>query len=162
MIFIDHRLAGDTGIALREYNHHVLEQVGPSKTWTGQYGAVESGLADWFACSYLNNPNVGEVAIKAYGDRRRPYVRTLRNERKFGEFKGVRDWEMPFVGAEIWDGACWAIRARLGREIADPIVVAAWQATMWSDDEGRSAPAFIDALCYPPPRQNDCQSQMSK
>src|SRR5262245_55561713 len=38
---------------------------------------------------------------------------------------------MPYVGAEIWGGALWDIRAKLGREVADPIVASAWLGMTW-------------------------------
>jgi hypothetical protein len=68
------------------------------------------------------------------------------NDRKFAEFGTIRDVEMSYVGAEIWGGAFWAIRAKLGREAADAIIAAAWLAMTWPPEESGRAPAFVEAL----------------
>src|SRR5262249_4107329 len=56
-IVIDPKITDDLSVALREYTHHFLVR---EQNWSGQYAAIESGLADYFVCSFLDNPRVGE------------------------------------------------------------------------------------------------------
>jgi hypothetical protein len=143
-MIIDPRIADDPLISMRAFNHHALQRREGDQLWEGQYDAIESGLADYFACSFVGNPTFGEISAKMSG---RPYVRLLLNERRFGEFQAIRDAAgMRFQGAEIWGGAFWAIRTRLGRDVADPMFLAAWQAMAWPDEEARKVPAFVEAL----------------
>jgi hypothetical protein len=143
-IVMDPRMADDPSVPLREYNHHVLTG-GQLGEWRAQYAAIESGLADYFACSFLNNPKLGERAVKVF-DKSGAYIRNLANKRKFAEFRSMNpDTEVPYAGAEIWGGAFWAIREKLGREQADAIVAAAWLAGL-PRGEAAIAPAFAKSL----------------
>jgi len=146
-ILIDHRLVDDPVVALREYSLHVLASraAPPRQGRYGQYDAIESGMADYLACTFLNNPKVGELAAKV-SDAKAPYIRTLLNERKFSEFKIINELAFPSVGPEIWGGAFWEIRTRLSREVADPIFVTAWLTMVWPTDETLRASAFVEAL----------------
>jgi hypothetical protein len=142
-IFIDPRVVADTSIPLREYNHYVLMAKGKKQLWVGQYSAIESGLADYFICSFLNNPKLGEKSAKAFG-LDRSYIRLLDNDRKFNELDGGVN--LTYDGAEIWGGAFWQIRDKLERDLADSVIAKAWLNTTWSKSESKKAGAFVKAL----------------
>jgi hypothetical protein len=145
-IVMSARLADDPSVPLREYNHHILTTGKPDELWAGQYAAVESALADYFACSYLNNPKLGEKAAKTF-DPPAPYIRLLANNKKFTEFKALKDpVQFPYEGAEIWGGAFWAIRQELGKETADSILASAWLTLPWPSREEDWAPGFTRAI----------------
>src|SRR5262249_54018393 len=55
-IHVDARMADDPTVGLREYNHHLL---GAAGLQSHESVIVESGLADYLSCSYLNDPDVG-------------------------------------------------------------------------------------------------------
>jgi hypothetical protein len=145
-IVIDTTMAADPSVPLHVYMHHVLGSKGP-KARRGQQLAIESALADYFACSFLGNPRLGEASAPTLGPDR-SYIRILANDRKFSEFKNLRDdlATMPYAGAEIWGGALWAIRDRLGREPADSIIAEAWLGMAWPASESERAPGFVSAL----------------
>jgi hypothetical protein len=148
MIVIDPKLAADRSVPLREYNHHVLT-FKHKEAWEGHYAAIESGMADYLACSYLNNPKFGEQAAKAFG-LQEPFLRNLVNDQNFADFKNKADKagrsNMPYDGAKVWGGALWEIRTALGRDVADPIVATAWLATTWPSADTVRPLAFTTAL----------------
>jgi hypothetical protein len=144
-IFIDVRAAADPHIAIREYNHHILQEEN-GRPWQGQYGAIESGLADYYACSYSDTPRFGEISARALGSDQ-PYFHILDNQRKFGEFAtGPSSVQIPWWGTEIWGGAFWAMRSSLGRDLADRIAAKAWLSIVWPTEEAQQASTFVDAL----------------
>jgi hypothetical protein len=145
MIVIDPKLSGDMSVALREYNHHILTSK-LSEEWKDHFGAIESGVADYLACSFLDNPKLGAGAAKTL-NLKTPYIRLLENNRKFGELGAIKDKAMtPYEGAGVWGGAFWAIRSALGRDAADSIISAAWIATKWPLEDAKKPQVFISAL----------------
>jgi hypothetical protein len=124
-IVIDYRLATDALIALRQYSHFILAKQG--RAWIGQFAAIESALASYFVYSYLNN--IG-----------------LDNEKKFDEFTQIEHSQMPYQGGEIWAGAFWEMRKRLGREIIDPLLASAWASTKWPEKESDTAATFVQTI----------------
>jgi len=150
-LVIDARLVHDIYPLLREYGHHVLAAQHPD-TWSErtQVTAIESALADYFAGSFMDNPKLGEIAAKVFNingvDLKRPYIRMLDNERKFGEFTHLTIDEIPYAGAEIWGGAFWAMRTQYGRDTVDPILAQAWQAVQWPRSTADMARTFANAV----------------
>lgn len=146
-IVIDPRIAADRSVPLREYNHHVLttkhRQLGVEKfagMESGQFAAIESGVADYLACSYLNNPRFGELAARTLGVQK-PFLRNMANDRRF-DGSAVEQHDL----GEVWSGALWAMRTALGRDVLDPIIATAWLSTMWPDAEPEKPLAFATAL----------------
>lgn len=141
---IDPRIAGDRSVPLREFNHHILT-ARTAALPVGQFGrdgfaAIESGLADYLACSFLNNPRFGELAAKPLGVPK-PFIRNMDNNRKFdGSASEPHD-----VG-EIWSGALWAMRTELGHDVFDPIIVKAWLSIDWSRVKSDESLTFTTAL----------------
>ena len=144
-IFIDPRLADDASVPLREYNHHLLNTSAGSKAWSGHYAALESGLADYFACSFLNNPRLGEKASKFFKELGRPYIRNLDNDRQFTELAKTTSLEYPYLGAEIWGGAFWEMRERLSRDVADGLLASVWLNFFFPDRDEDIPAAFVKA-----------------
>jgi hypothetical protein len=148
-IVIDPKMAPDHSVLLREYNHHVLlpkHRLG----WNGHFAAIESGLADYLACSFLNNSRYGAVAAKVTNPDE-PYFRNLANVENFSEFKArtektKRPVDPLFDGAKVWGALFWEMRSWLGRDVSDRIVVNAWREVTWPDDDATRPSAFSDAL----------------
>jgi hypothetical protein len=149
-IVIDPKMAADKSVPLREYSHHVLMK--KKNSWTGHFSGIESGVADYLACSYLDNPKLGEVAAKALGSQ--PFIRNLVNNENFADFakkwnavpNSTERWLMAIEGAKVWGGALWEIRTKLGHDVADPIVTGAWLVTNWPSQEADEPLAFTTAL----------------
>ncbi len=139
-IVIDPTVAADRSVPLREYNHHMLTTK-HRESWQGQYAGIESGIADYLACSYLNNPRFGELAAKALGVQQ-PFLRNMANNRNFD---GLTSLELHDAG-EVWSGALWAMRTALGRDVIDPIIATAWLSTQWPDAEAEKPSAFATEL----------------
>ena len=89
--------------------------------------SLESGLADYFPCSFNDDPLFGEKSIHIFqkfpGFENKKAIRDLNNDRKFSE--AAINPEQHNVG-EIWGGAFWEIRQRLGKASADKIIFEAW------------------------------------
>jgi hypothetical protein len=116
-----------------------------SEAHRGAYAAIESGIADYLSCSFLNNSRLGEMAAKAL-DPKMPFLRNMANDKKFDEVKSKSpDFDFYALG-EAWSGVFWAVRSALGREVTDPIVVTAWRSTKWPDADAERPRAFAVAL----------------
>jgi len=104
---------------------------------------IESGLADYFPCSYADRSYFGEI-VAAVLNLGRPYTRNLNNSRKFDETPEL-EGEVHERG-EIWGGAFWQLRSVLGRDLADRLLARAWQSMAWPITEPETARKFIDAV----------------
>ena len=128
-IVIGKRLADDTDALFRQYTHRALQSNSDWRSVTVQELAVESGLADYFPCSYKDNPLFGERLVHVFrhypGYEYKRALRTMDNERKFTETANDTD---PHSVGEIWSGAFWEIRARLGQSAADKVLYSTWMA----------------------------------
>jgi len=131
LVVVGRPYAKDTDAVFREYAFHVLSGSNFGAL-TLDARAIESGLADYFPCSYKNNPIFGEEIASHIRELQGPeafkqqYVRNLKNERKFTESWRERGYQ---EGGEIWGGAFWEIRSLLGRDIADKVLFTAWHST---------------------------------
>jgi hypothetical protein len=142
-IVINQLLAEDPSVPLREYNHHILGT--REHAWIGTYAAIESALADYFACSFLENPRLGEKSAK-YFDAKKGYIRNLDNERTFQEFRRLAEDRMPYDGAEIWGGAFWKLRQQLGPELVNDALASAWLKLNLPAKDEQVAHAFLQNL----------------
>lgn len=90
--------------------------------------ALQSGLADYLACSFSNNPLLGEEYAKAVGGKvpgsGKPYLRNLKNNRMFSKSKEI---EIHDEG-EVWGGAFWELRDQIGQRAADRLLFSTWSA----------------------------------
>jgi hypothetical protein len=117
MMVIDSKYAAIPAVLYREYMHHVLYP-GPSmlideKFWA--YFGIESGLASYFTCSFVDSPS--PATDLASWD--------LTSNRKFTELQSSlaasnRD------GMQIWGSAFWEMRKILGRDVVDKLLFDAW------------------------------------
>jgi Zn-dependent metalloprotease len=73
----------DPSIVTHETCHALIEALAHLPMGQGEGGSINEGFADFFATSFLGNPNLAEVAfIKG------PYKRTVNNDMKLSEKNG--------------------------------------------------------------------------
>ena len=120
----------DRTAALREYTHHVLFLYHKGKVQMGQFGSIESGLADYFPASFLDSPLIGATAARELREVGRwtspnDYIRNLQNDRKFGEMQV----QIPIVqdAGEVWGGLWWELRDILGQKQTNPLLLTVWR-----------------------------------
>lgn len=119
--------AADRPSVLRQLAHAMLpdERVVPLDTSWANYWAIESGLATYFACSFVGDPVLGGQASEA-GKRLFP-PQDLRKERKFSEII-PSDWgSVQNDGGQVWGGAFWQIRELTSQSQADRAIALAWR-----------------------------------
>jgi HAMP domain-containing protein len=128
-IVIHPELAKYPDAALREFTHHVLTSVKPD--WNLALAGpdvLESGLADYLPSSFLERSDFGRDIWPVF-ERHSPGAqipsRDLNNERRFSEIG--RERRAPQVEGTVWGGAFWELRAALGRQIVDKLLLAAWK-----------------------------------
>jgi hypothetical protein len=144
-ITIDRRVVGDPYVPRREYMHHILWAVKSQVNFAIPLADIESGLADYFAASFANTPILGEHTAKVIGIGKlgRSYVRRLDNDHVFTE-RGP-DYHVNDRG-EMWGGAFWEIRDRLGRDFTDRLLVRAWLSMPWPTTDEKTAAEFVHAV----------------
>ena len=135
-IVLGEPFVNDTDAVFREYTHHALLPAALDREeMTNEQQAVESGLADYFACSFNNDPLFGEKSIHMFREypqfQGKAAIRDLDNNRSFDE--AAADPEFHNVG-EIWSGAFWELRKHLGQDVADKLLFSAWPAALSSFD----------------------------
>jgi uncharacterized membrane-anchored protein YhcB (DUF1043 family) len=118
MMVIDGKYLTNSAVVYREYMHHVLYSSGMPKDTESElanYYAIESGLAWYFPCSFIGDPNPARNATSW----------DLTKKRAFSELKpGVGSAMID--GTEIWGSAFWELRQTLGPIAADKILFDAW------------------------------------
>jgi hypothetical protein len=142
-IVIAEALAGDPDVVLREYTHHVLGEVKQKRALP--FTAIQSGLSDYFPCSFNNNPLFAVQSAPVFNRIFKQvlfpngYVRNMVNQ--------VRLDTAPTLGSqqaigEGWGGAFWELRQRLGHDEADTLLFDAWKAAPIVDDGPASSLVF--------------------
>jgi hypothetical protein len=123
VIVINQLIAGDVDVPRRAYSHHVL-LAGRGDTIAPNLQALENGLAWYLPCSFADRPIYGEFMGRA-----------LKLDRPIGDFSQRLNFE-PFTSANesfqaggTWASLFWEIRTRLGQQVADALVIQAWQKT---------------------------------
>lgn len=125
-IVMDPRVVVDKSVVRREYNHHALSVIlgDQADAIFQSCSGVESALADYLGCSFVDDPVVGKEFVAALsGADSNGILRTMDNERNFaqaGDNTGRHN-----VG-EVLSGALWAMRKEIGKETLDPLLVKAW------------------------------------
>lgn len=142
-IIIDPSFAVDPTIPIREFNHHIL--VG-GKDWPSSASSerLESGLADYLSCSFLNTPYLGGAVAQLFTPRL-PYLRNMDNARNYSEFARLNREDV-HSGGEIWGGALWEIRSKLQRDVADPALISAWRRMTIEESNDDVALDFVTSL----------------
>jgi hypothetical protein len=148
-IVLGEPFAKDTDAMFREYtNHALLAKTGLNPdNMSIEQQAVVFGLADYFPCSFNNDPLLGKKIVNLYRRRPeykdKPALRNLKNDRTFDEV--VADSTLHNVG-EIWGGAFWELRERLGQTVADRLLFSTWVASRSLNTHDDFGVAFVKAL----------------
>jgi hypothetical protein len=130
-LVINQLIVGDHDVPRRAYTHHVLK-AGHGVTVGPNLNALVSGLAWYLPCSFADRPIYGEFMGRA-----------MKLDRPIGDISQRFDYK-PFkrdearylyVGGEAWASLFWEIRTRLGQQVADALVIQAWQKTSASSGE---------------------------
>ena len=118
----------DKDIIYRHYAHSLLKRY-----WALDY--VESGLADYFACSFGDDAKFGEKYAGQLTLRSGSlgYLRNLNNSRNFADLPKTANRE---DAGEVWGGAFWEIRGELGKNKTDKLIVSA--ILSYTPDQGGS------------------------
>ena len=106
-------------VIYHEYTHGVTHNIYPSSElpYTGQPGAIDEALSDYFACTMTDDPLIGEGGLYRIGD---PgiYMRSLDNDLVFPD-----DWEGEVhADSRMISSAFWEIRESLGAGYTDTLV----------------------------------------
>jgi hypothetical protein len=137
-IVIHKSLLSDTDVALKPYTHHVLITLVPNG-----YKDIESGLGDYFVCSFTNDPILGEMSAKKVFKIEQGYMRNLDNNLKFTNLRADADrWSR----GEIWGGAFWEIRQLLKPEVADRLLFSTWKTMASSENLNDRGENFVRNL----------------
>lgn len=141
-ITVGAKIARDPDAIYREFTHYALGETGPLGASNAR-AALESGLADYYPCSYRNDPRFGRIAGVVFGGAASAGIRQLDNQKKFPPpGKELDQFEM----AEIWGGAFWDLRASIGQSITDRLLLRMWQRTPPNErDLARLASALVTA-----------------
>jgi len=132
-IYLGETIQNDYDLIFREYvmyalvtsleNAHINRE-----SLDYNYGAIESGLEDYFPCSYSDNPKLGVIAAEfcqeRYGKqfRRENHLRDLENKHKFGDLPHATIYQY----GGIWAAAFWEMRKLSGKENSDKLLFASW------------------------------------
>jgi hypothetical protein len=120
--------AKDPSFVLREYMHYVLykqkEAEHISDDRMNALSPFESFMAFYIPASFLNNPKIGNVALK---DKPQDYIYNLQGPSDLKEYDNLQENEKLYRGAEILGRLFWDFRQAVGRDTADRFVVGAWQ-----------------------------------
>jgi hypothetical protein len=123
-IIIDVRIAKDPDVILREYTHHLLENLRPAGDGSRD-NPIHSGLADYLPCSFNERPEFAVISAPAFRkvDPTVPqgYLRRLDNDKRLD-----RDGEEHEVG-EGWGAAFWALRGKVAARALDTLLLDAWK-----------------------------------
>lgn len=137
--------AGEEDYLRRDYTHHALSTARTDlwtraqRDWT--LGAIESGLAAYFPCSFKGNHLFGDGAAHIAGGTVPLF--DLTNVREFAEVKKTSD-SIATTGLEVWAGAFWELRAQAGVRITDRLLWRAW--SMANTNVRRSDVEFLRCL----------------
>jgi Zn-dependent metalloprotease len=107
----------DTDVIYHEYSHAVInELVGSDQS--EEFKALNEGSADYFSSSFLDDPVMAEYAARIF-NARSGFLRRTDNSNR---------WPYNVVGeshadGNIWSGALWDVRSRLGAGAADEIAI---------------------------------------
>jgi hypothetical protein len=115
LIRIGPALARDPDVALREFTHHQLLSMVPKGVDFRHLNpagmSIESGLADYYPCSFTNDPRVAELWSSTALNK--PEVRNLDNMLSFSALTPEQR-AISQVEGEVWGGAFWELRTLLG------------------------------------------------
>jgi hypothetical protein len=146
-ILVARKLAADLGRVLWSYGDYLCSSVVelPSEEWSPQLRAVKSGLAVYLSCSYRGSPEVAKESYEVYkreaaSDDRRRNLQTLERQanldsnrfriRKLSaepRIAGKSAGDSHLQDAVAWGGTLWRVRAILGAETTDRLLIESWK-----------------------------------
>jgi len=142
-IVIGEPVVNDRDFVLREYASLVLQEEYPGTLATDSLDALSSGLADYFTCSFGNDPRLCETYASAFPEhprcRGKTAVRNLDNRAKLGDLPVGGDLA---ACGEVWGATFWQLRCELGNAVVDRLLLRAWQQIGNADAEKDLAPRF--------------------
>jgi Cdc6-like AAA superfamily ATPase len=134
-ITIGRDAADDLDVALGVYAQYVIQDAleGPldeEDISSSMLGGIYSGLADYFTCSFTDDPHLAQLFAQKIGQ---PALRDLTTSKLFSDLpEDVNIWDL----GEIWGATFWEIRQLLGAPQADRLVFAAWTSLTEDDLSG--------------------------
>ena len=124
--------AQEEAIIYHEYSHAMLHFRHPILNYK-ESGAIHEGQADYFACSFSDDPRIGEwLSAKGLAT----VTRDLRSPVHYPE--DIHD-EVHADGL-IWGCALWDLRGQLGASVTDRLI---YESFAWLKSE---TPTFMDGL----------------
>ena len=118
---------GDKSVVFREYAHHALflaTRAGSAHIKSVRVdAALESGLADYFPCSFVGNPVMGGIGAPVAFNA--PFIRHLENQETMDQYDAA---SRPQHKGQVWGGAFWEMRSLGGPQVVDQLLVRAWLA----------------------------------
>jgi hypothetical protein len=122
-------------VVYRSYTHRALKTVHDWSDLDAGSNAIESGLADYFPCSYQNVSKFGEAYVKRFAATlppefaKRGLLRDLDNTIGLDTVEGAET----HAAGEAWGGAFWEIRSRVGHDQADALLFQTWSEKLAPD-----------------------------
>jgi Zn-dependent metalloprotease len=107
-------LSREESVCYHEYGHAHLNQI-VRLNYSAESGAMNEGQADYFACSFTNDPALGEYVMKKLN---RPYLRHMENNKRYPD--DIK--HEVHADGEIWGAVLWDIRKALGAPVSDLII----------------------------------------
>lgn len=131
----------DSSIVFREYSHHAFLHAARLRPAGARPmdDALESGIADYLSCSFVDESLMGTVGAKVAFQV--PWIRNLDNHDSMDQFDAL---SAPQHRGQVWGGALWQLRKLRGADVVDQLVVKAWLAACGR--KGDFTRAFVDAL----------------
>jgi len=116
----------DGDVVAQEYGHAVQDNIVPGFGETNEGGAMGEGFGDYLACTRHESGSAAFDAATASWD---ATAYSSANPPALRRVDGTKHYPEDIVGevhddGEIWSSALWAIRTAIGRQGADPIIVA--------------------------------------
>ncbi len=120
--------AYDSDVIFHEMGHSVIQHLSPDGlfdrklTPTGiisEAGALNEGLADYFAMTLSGDPEVGEYIGRFSVDQTTPFLRSGANDKVCPDDL-IGQWHNDGL---VVSGALWSARARVGSEIIDALLL---------------------------------------
>ena len=113
------------------YYIYTLHALGRASTtdYSNPAAGLQSGLADYFACSFSNNPVLGATKEEKATGGDKPYIRNLKNLRRLTELEAPakeKGAAAAHDAGEVWGGAFWELREQIGQTVTDKLLFSTW------------------------------------
>jgi hypothetical protein len=140
----------DSSVIYHEYTHAVIGSQRLNRPFVDTWGAnntaraINEGLADYFAATKADAPNIGAYGLAGFGD---SYTRDLSERRTCPENLETE----AHADGKIVGSVLWAMRAEVGAEIVDDLALAAIESSNASTGLDEYMTSLLDEadLTYP-------------